>query len=229
MKSHAYSCGPRPQVLAEEGRRRDDVEEERVEVEARGEREQQEARVDARPRDTRRAAPPDGRTGAPRAGSVSGRKRQLTATSTTPTTARNQKIERQPRPTKSQPPMIGAIAGARPKKSVTSDIRRCASSAPKRSRIIARPTTMPAPTERPCTTRHRMSPCTRVGERRAHRGERVHARAPPGSPGRRPKLSESAPWNRNMTPKAKRYAESVCWICSGVASSDACMPANAGR
>jgi len=47
--------------------------------------------------------------------------------------------------------------------------------------------------------------------------------------GRRPKLSESAPWKRNMRPKAKRYADSVCWISIGLAFSDAWIPAKAGR
>src|SRR5579862_3376511 len=47
--------------------------------------------------------------------------------------------------------------------------------------------------------------------------------------GRRPKLSESAPWKRNISPKAKRYAESVCWISRFDAESDCWIPANAGR
>jgi len=34
-KSHAYSCGPEPQVLAEEDRRRHDIKEEGVEVDSR--------------------------------------------------------------------------------------------------------------------------------------------------------------------------------------------------
>jgi len=86
-------------VNAEEHGRRHDVEEESIEVEARGERQQQESQVS-----------PD--------------------------------------------------LGAKPKKSVTIDTRRSASSGPKRSRIMARPTTMPAPTDRPWTTRPMISPCT---------------------------------------------------------------------
>ncbi len=66
----------------------------------------------------------------PVSGSVSGSRIHPITMSTMPTPVRNQKIERQPRVAKSHPPITGATAGARPKKSVTIDMRRCASSVP---------------------------------------------------------------------------------------------------
>jgi hypothetical protein len=56
----------------------------------------------------------------------------------------------QPSQTKSWPPMMGAMAGARPKNSVTWDITRWASWGGNMSRMTARDTTMPAPADMPC-------------------------------------------------------------------------------
>ena len=87
---------------------------------------------------------------------------------------------------------------------------------------------MPAPTESPCTTRQPMRPCTEAASA-APTDASVYTTSATMITGLRPKLSESAPWKRNISPKAKRYPESVCWICSGVAPSEAWMPAKAGR
>ncbi|MNQ68551.1 hypothetical protein D3C85_831110 [compost metagenome] len=45
-------------------------------------------------------------------GKLSGSARQTTTNISTPNAVRNQKIQRQPRPTCSQPPSTGAMAGA---------------------------------------------------------------------------------------------------------------------
>ena len=63
--------------------------------------------------------------------------------------ARNQKIIGQCAKAMIQPPMIGAMAGAMPKIIDTVDINRCAAAPSKQSRMIARPTIMPAPADMP--------------------------------------------------------------------------------
>ena len=57
----------------------------------------------------------------------------------------------------------------------------------------------------------------------------VNTTRPPSTTGRRPKLSESAPWNRFMIAKPNRYAESVCCISTGDAPIAWAMPVKAGR
>ena len=66
----------------------------------------------------------------------------------------SQKIARQPRRFSTAPPITGASAGAMPKISVICDISRWASAPLKRSRMMARPSTRPAPAERPCSARN---------------------------------------------------------------------------
>jgi len=53
-----------------------------------------------------------------------------------------------------QPPSTGAIAGAIEKIIVTIDSRRAAGAPAYRSRMMARPTTTPAPAEMPCMMRN---------------------------------------------------------------------------
>ena len=62
----------------------------------------------------------------PSGGSDSGSSRQLASHRNTPTPVRNQNTLCQPRCTDSQPPTMGAIAGATPKKMVTWLITCCA-------------------------------------------------------------------------------------------------------
>ena len=57
----------------------------------------------------------------------------------------------------------------------------------------------------------------------------VNTTRPHSTTGRRPKLSDSAPWNRFITAKPNRYAESVCCISTGVAPIAFAMPVKAGR
>ena len=57
----------------------------------------------------------------------------------------------------------------------------------------------------------------------------VKTATPHSTTGRRPKLSDSAPWNRFITAKPNRYADSVCCISTGVAPIDCAMPVNAGK
>ncbi len=71
------------------------------------------------------------------------------------------------------------------------------------SRMTARETTMPAPADMPCSARNRTSApmfCDRAQPAEAS----VNTTRPPSTTGRRPMLSESAPWNRFMTAKPNR-------------------------
>jgi len=57
----------------------------------------------------------------------------------------------------------------------------------------------------------------------------VNTTRPVSTIGRLPKLSDSAPWNRFITAKPNRYADSVCCISTGDAPIASPMPVNAGR
>ncbi len=95
------------------------------------------------------------------------------------------------------------------------------------SRITARETTMPAPVDRPCKPRNSTSwpmLCDSAQPAEA----RVNTAMPQSTTGRRPKLSARAPWNRFMKAKPNRYADSVCCIWTGVASSARAIPEKAG-
>ena len=117
--------------------------------------------------------------------------------------ARNQNTDCQPASTYSCAPIIGAIAGATPKKIVTCDITRCASAGGYMSRITARDTTMPAPVARPCTARHTIS-WPIVCDSAQPTEPSVNSATPHRMTGRRPKLSASAPWNRFISAKPAR-------------------------
>ena len=96
------------------------------------------------------------------------------------------------------------------------------------SRTIARETTTPAPADTPCSARNAISAPTCVDS--AHPIEAsANTPTPHSTTGRRPTLSDSAPWKRFMNAKPNRYADSVCCIWTGVARTSAAMPANAGR
>ena len=136
-------------------------------------------------------------------GRVSGSVIQASAQSKSATVIMNQKIERQPISTSSQPPMIGAMAGATPKKSVIWLIRRCACTAAKRSRTIARPTTMPAPQLMPCSARPAISTPMRSAKAQIRLAS-ANRTSPPRMTGRRPKLSESAPCSSIITENPSR-------------------------
>ena len=105
--------------------------------------------------------------------------------------------------TNSKPPIIGAIAGAMPKNSVTCDITRCASTCGNMSRMTARDTTMPAPAEMPCSTRKNTS-VAMFGASAQPALASVNSVSPVSTTGRRPKLSDSAPWKRFITAKPNR-------------------------
>ena len=123
--------------------------------------------------------------------------------STTPTATRNQNTECQPRCTKSQPPSSGATAGATPKKMVTCDITRCASAGGNMSRMMARDTTMPAPADMPCSARkNTRAPMELLIAQPSDAS--VNTESPHSTTGRRPTLSDSAPWNRFITAKPNR-------------------------
>ena len=95
------------------------------------------------------------------------------------------------------------------------------------SRMIARPTTMLAPELMPCSSRNSTRWPTDCDSAQPS-DDSVKMAMPHSTTGRRPKLSASAPWNRFITAKPNRYADSVCCICTGVASSARAMPENAG-
>ena len=145
-----------------------------------------------------------------------------------PTTVRNTNTACQPKCTSSKPPIIGATAGATPKNRVTCDITRCASAGGNMSRMMARDTTMLAPELMPCASRHSTSWPTDCDIAQPS-DDSAKMAVPHSTTGRRPKLSDSAPWNRFITAKPNRYADRVCCICTGVAPSDCAMPENAGR
>ena len=71
------------------------------------------------------------------------------------------------------------------------------------SRITARETTMPAPADMPCTARKSTSvPMFCASAQPADAS--VNAAMPHSTTGRRPKLSDSAPWNRFISAKPNR-------------------------
>lgn len=71
------------------------------------------------------------------------------------------------------------------------------------SRMMARDTTIPAPADRPCTVRQNTSwpmlPATAQPTLAS-----VNTARPTSTTGRRPKQSDSAPWNRFMKAKPSR-------------------------
>ncbi len=68
---------------------------------------------------------------------------------------------------------------------------------------MARPTTTPAPVDMPCSIRQPMSACTLEASAAPTEATVKTARATTIT-GFLPKLSESAPWKRNMKPKVSR-------------------------
>ena len=121
----------------------------------------------------------------------------------TPTPVRNQKTLCQPRCTANQPPTMGAMAGATPKKMVTWLITCCAWAGGNMSRMTARDTTMPAPADRPCSARNSTS-APMLSDSAQPAEARVNTARPHSTTGRRPRLSDSAPWNSAMKAKANR-------------------------
>ena len=95
------------------------------------------------------------------------------------------------------------MAGATPKKIVTCDMTRCASLGGKRSRMMARDTTIPEPAHMPCRVRNSTS-CSMVVDSAQPAEASVKTTKPTSTTGRRPKLSDSAPWNRFISAKPAR-------------------------
>ena len=79
----------------------------------------------------------------------------------------------------------------------------CAWSGGNMSRITARETTMPAPVESPCSAR-KNTRCPMFCASAQPAEATVNTAMPHSTTGRRPKLSESAPWNRFMNANPKR-------------------------
>jgi len=98
---------------------------------------------------------------------------------------------------------MGAMAGATPKKMVTWLITRCASDGGNMSRIPARETTMPAPADRPCSARNSTS-CPMLCDSAQPAEASVKTASPHSTTGRRPRLSDSEPWNSVMNAKPNR-------------------------
>jgi hypothetical protein len=71
------------------------------------------------------------------------------------------------------------------------------------SRMIARDTTMPAPADMPCSARKNTS-WPMVCDSAQPTDASVNAAMPHSTTGRRPKLSDSAPWNRFIAAKPNR-------------------------
>ena len=71
------------------------------------------------------------------------------------------------------------------------------------SRMMARDTTMPAPADMPCSARKNTSAPMAVDSAQPTEAS-VNSAMPPSTTGRRPRLSDSAPWNRFITAKPNR-------------------------
>ena len=71
------------------------------------------------------------------------------------------------------------------------------------SRMTARDTTMPAPVDRPCMARKKIS-CPMLSDSAQPADARVNAAKPHNTTGLRPKLSDMAPWNRLIKAKPNR-------------------------
>ena len=71
------------------------------------------------------------------------------------------------------------------------------------SRMTARETTMPAPVDSPCSARKNTS-CPMLVDIAQPTEASVKTAMPVSTTGRRPRLSESEPWNRLMKAKANR-------------------------
>ena len=103
-------------------------------------------------------------------------------------------VERQPNVTCSQPPRIGAIAGASPNTIMMCDMIRCACdwSCENLSCTIACPITEPAPAASPCSARHTSSQ-PNVGANAAPSDDSVYTVSAIKITGRRPNESDSVP------------------------------------
>lgn len=124
--------------------------------------------------------------------------------------------------------MIGAMAGARPKKMVIWLITFCA--------WVGGICHAQSPVKRPPrlrTTGLAWRENNQLGDVlcqcAAQAGQGKSHQAPQNHVGRRPKLSASAPWNKFIKAKPNKYADSVCCMCTGEAFSELAMPENAGR
>ena len=122
-------------------------------------------------------------------------------------------MERQPNAMSSTPPITGATAGARLNSIVTCDISRWAIGPSYVSRMIARPTTMPAPADMPCSARQ-ASRVSIVGASAQPMDAATKTSRFARITGRRPNESDSAPWNSVMIAKLPMYADSVCCTSS---------------
>ena len=103
----------------------------------------------------------------------------------------------------SQPPTIGASAGATPKIIDMSDMARCAVSPEKRSRTTVRPTIIPPPATTPCRARPTSNQVI-DGASAQNTEVAVKSASPPTMIGLRPSASDNGPCSRLITAKVNR-------------------------
>jgi hypothetical protein len=111
--------------------------------------------------------------------------------------------QRQPSDTCTQPPMMGAMAGASENTSMVLLISRCALVPSNRSRTTARATVGPMPAARPCSTRQNSS-VPKVGARKQPTEPAVYSTSPPITTRRRPSASDSGPCTSEKQAKGSR-------------------------
>ncbi len=116
---------------------------------------------------------------------------------------RKPKMARQPASARTQPPMMGAMAGASANIMALCAISRCAAGPSATSRTTARLTTMPAPPLIPCRARasHR---CSMVVANMTAREASMNTASAATTTARRPKRSDRAPCHRDMSANGSR-------------------------
>ena len=126
------------------------------------------------------------------------------------------------------PPMTGAITGARPLTSISSDMNRAMASPENRSRATAVATTKPAATPKAWTSR---SPASAYADgASAQSSENAMYTVRPMSSGlRRPNESDSGPTNSWPSARPTMNVVNDSWTCDALAPSSPAMPGNAGR
>ena len=131
-------------------------------------------------------------------GRVSGNWARLAIQTRPANRASSQKIIGQRANATTQPPTIGAMAGATPKIIETVDISRCAAAPSKQSRMIARPTIRPAPADIPCSARNTSNSPMLVDSAQPIEAS-TNAATPTRMTGRRPSASDTGPCNSDIS------------------------------
>ncbi len=128
----------------------------------------------------------------------------------------------------SNPPTMGATAGATPKITATWLIIRCAFGPSKRSRMTVRLTIVEPPAASPWATRPTSSHSS-VGANAHATDAAAYTTSEPMITGRRPMASDSGPWKRLIDANASMYAVTTSWSSPDETSSASPISVNAGN